>query len=150
MLDAVERHFAGSTIVVFAAAVADYRPAEPASSKIKRSGESLTIKLVANPDILATAARGKGHRLIVGFAAETDRVAENARKKLREKNADLIVANDVTAEGAGFDVDTNVVTLFSRDGRDLPLPKLTKREVAHRILDEVIRLSAGVKQQSAD
>jgi phosphopantothenoylcysteine decarboxylase / phosphopantothenate---cysteine ligase len=150
MLDAVERHFAGSTIAVFAAAVADYRPAEPASSKIKRSGESLTIKLVANPDILATAARSKGHRLIVGFAAETDRVAENARKKLREKNADLIVANDVTAEGAGFDVDTNVVTLFSRDGRDLPLPKLTKREVAHRILDEVIRLSASVKQQSAD
>jgi len=86
----------------------------------------------------------------VGFAAETDRVAENARKKLKDKNADLIVANDVTAEGAGFDVDTNVVTLLSRDGRDLPLPRLSKREVAHRILDEVVRLSATVKHQSAD
>jgi phosphopantothenoylcysteine decarboxylase/phosphopantothenate--cysteine ligase len=91
----------------------------------------------------------KGDRLIVGFAAETDRVAENARKKLKDKHADLIVANDVTAEGAGFDVDTNVVTIFSRDGRDLPLPKLSKTEVAHRILDEVVRLSASVKHQSA-
>jgi phosphopantothenoylcysteine decarboxylase/phosphopantothenate--cysteine ligase len=76
----------------------------------------------------------------VGFAAETDHVAENARKKLSAKNADLIVANDVTAEGAGFDHDTNVVTLFSRDGRDLALPKLSKSEVAQRILDEVVRL----------
>jgi len=77
-------------------------------------------------------------------------VAENARKKLSEKNADLMVANDITAEGAGFDVDTNIVTLFARDGRDLPLPKMTKREVAHRILDEVLRLTASVKHQSAD
>jgi phosphopantothenoylcysteine decarboxylase/phosphopantothenate--cysteine ligase len=77
---------------------------------------------------------------VVGFAAETDHVAENARKKLSSKNADLIVANDVTAEGAGFDHDTNVVTLFSRDGRDLALPKMTKSEVAERILDEIVRL----------
>jgi phosphopantothenoylcysteine decarboxylase/phosphopantothenate--cysteine ligase len=76
----------------------------------------------------------------VGFAAETDHVAENARKKLSAKNADLIVANDVTAEGAGFDRDTNIVTLFSRDGRDLALPKMSKSEVAQRILDEVVRL----------
>jgi phosphopantothenoylcysteine decarboxylase/phosphopantothenate--cysteine ligase len=76
----------------------------------------------------------------VGFAAETDHVAENARKKLASKNADLIVANDITAEGAGFDRDTNVVTLFSRDGRDLALPKMPKSEVAQRILDEVLRL----------
>jgi phosphopantothenoylcysteine decarboxylase / phosphopantothenate---cysteine ligase len=150
MLAAVETHFAEASIAIFAAAVADYRPAESASGKIKRTGEALSLQLIPNTDILATVARKKGPRLIVGFAAETDRVAENARKKLRDKNADLIVANDVTAEGAGFDVDTNVVTLFSRDGRDLPLPKLTKREVAHRILDEVVRLSASVKHQSAD
>jgi len=150
MLAAVETHFAEASIAIFAAAVADYRPAESASGKIKRTGEALSLQLIPNADILATVARKKGPRLIVGFAAETDRVAENARKKLRDKNADLIVANDVTAEGAGFDVDTNVVTLFSRDGRDLPLPKLTKREVAHRILDEVVRLSASVKHQSAD
>jgi len=107
---------------------------------MKRSKELLTIRLEPTPDILAEAARAKGDRLIVGFAAETDHVAENARKKLTAKNADLIVANDVTAEGAGFDLDTNVVTLFSRDGRDLALPKLSKSEVAQRILDEVVRL----------
>jgi phosphopantothenoylcysteine decarboxylase / phosphopantothenate---cysteine ligase len=151
MLAAVEQNFAEATIAIFAAAVADYRPADPASSKIKRSPEQgITLQLVPNTDILAAMARKKDHRLVVGFAAETASVAENARKKLKDKNADLIVANDVTAEGAGFDVDTNVVTLFARDGRDLPLPKLTKREVAHRILDEVVRLSVTVKHQSAD
>jgi phosphopantothenoylcysteine decarboxylase / phosphopantothenate---cysteine ligase len=150
MLAAVEQYFAEATIAIFAAAVADYRPANAASSKIKRSGDAISLQLVPNTDILATLARKKDSRVMVGFAAETERVAENARKKLKDKNADLIVANDVTGEGAGFDVDTNVVTLFSRDGRDLPLPKLTKREVAHRILDEVVRLSASVKHQSAD
>ena len=150
MLAAVEQYFAEATIAIFAAAVADYRPADAASSKIKRSGDAISLQLVPNTDILATLARKKDSRVMVGFAAETERVAENARKKLKDKNADLIVANDVTSAGAGFDVDTNVVTLFSRDGRDLPLPKLTKREVAHRILDEVVRLSASVNHQSAD
>jgi len=151
MLSAVEQHFIEATIAIFAAAVADYRPADPAASKIKRSPErDITLQLVPNTDILATVARKKGDRLIVGFAAETERVEENARQKLKEKNADLIVANDVTANGAGFDVDTNVVTIFARDSRDLPLPKLSKREVAHRILDEVVRLCKSVKQQSAD
>ena len=152
MLAATEQHFAQATLAVFSAAVADYRPAEPTAEKMKRFGspEGISLRLVPNTDIMATLARKKGNRLVVGFAAETERVAENARKKLAEKNADLIVANDVTAEGAGFDVDTNVVTLLSRDGRDLPLPKLTKCEVAHRILDEVLRLSASVKHQSAD
>jgi phosphopantothenoylcysteine decarboxylase / phosphopantothenate---cysteine ligase len=150
MLHSVEEKFSDATIAIFAAAVADYRPAEAASRKIKKTAGDITLRLEPNPDILATIARKKGHRLIVGFAAETDKVAENARKKLTDKNADLIVANDVTAEGAGFDIDTNVVTLFARDGRDLALPKLTKREVAHRILDEVARLTASVKHQSAD
>src|SRR6266436_4162284 len=129
-----------STIAIFAAAVADYRPAETQTEKIKRNKHPLTLRLEPNPDILAEAAHTKGDRVIVGFAAETDHVAENARKKLAAKNADLIVANDVTAEGAGFDHDTNIVTLFSRDGRDLALPKLSKSEVAQRILDEVVRL----------
>jgi len=149
-LQAVEAHFAETTTAIFAAAVADYRPADVASHKIKKTGGEITLRLEPNADILANAARKKGNRLVVGFAAETEHVAENARKKLREKDADLIVANDVTAEGAGFDLDTNVVTLFARDGRDLALPKLTKREVAHRILDEVVRLAATVKHQSAD
>lgn len=150
MLRSVEENFTAATIAIFAAAVADYRPAEVASQKIKKTAGDITLRLEPNPDILAASARKKGHRLIVGFAAETDKVAENARKKLADKNADLIVANDVTAEGAGFDVDTNIVTLFARDGRDLALPKLTKREVAQRILDEVARLTASVKQQIAD
>jgi phosphopantothenoylcysteine decarboxylase/phosphopantothenate--cysteine ligase len=150
MLTAVQGHFAEATTAIFAAAVADYRPAEASANKIKKTGGELMLRLEPNPDILAMAARKKGNRMIVGFAAETDNLAENARRKLKDKDADLIVANDVTAAGAGFDVDTNVVTLFARDGRDLALPKLTKREVAHRILDEVVRLSASVKHQSAD
>jgi phosphopantothenoylcysteine decarboxylase/phosphopantothenate--cysteine ligase len=150
MLQAVEQHFSEATMGIFAAAVADYRPVQSLSQKLKKTGGEIVLHLEQNPDILATAARKKGNRQVVGFAAETENVAENARKKLKDKNADLIVANDVTAEGAGFDVDTNVVTLFARDGRDLPLPKLTKREVAQRILDEVVRLSASVKHQSAD
>ncbi len=150
MLHSVEENFSAATIAIFAAAVADYRPADAASQKIKKTAGDITLRLEPNPDILAIIARKRGHRLIVGFAAETDKVAENACKKLTDKNADLIVANDVTAEGAGFDVDTNIVTLFARDGRDLALPKLTKREVAHRILDEVVRLTASVKHLSAD
>lgn len=143
MRRAVQERFPQSSIAIFAAAVADYRPAEPHTQKLKRGKEELTLRLEPNPDILAEAARNKGDRLVVGFAAETDHVAENARKKLATKNADLIVANDVTAEGAGFDMDTNIVTLFARDGRDLPLPKLSKREVAERILDEVVRLRSA-------
>jgi phosphopantothenoylcysteine decarboxylase/phosphopantothenate--cysteine ligase len=137
---AVLEKVAGCSIAIFAAAVADYRPAEPSVQKIKRNNESTTIALEPTPDILASVARNKGTRFIVGFAAETDRVAENTRKKLAAKNADLMVANDVTVEGAGFDHDTNVVTLFARDGRDLSLPRMSKSEVAQRILDEVVRL----------
>jgi phosphopantothenoylcysteine decarboxylase/phosphopantothenate--cysteine ligase len=87
--------------------------------------------------------------VVVGFAAETNHVAENARKKLTQKNADMIVANDVSAEGAGFDVDTNIVTIFSHDGRDLALPRLTKAEVAQRILDEVLRLRGVLRSKPA-
>jgi phosphopantothenoylcysteine decarboxylase/phosphopantothenate--cysteine ligase len=137
-----------STIAIFAAAVADYRPAETQTEKMKRNREPLTIRLEPTPDILAEAAQTKGDRLIVGFAAETEHVAENARKKLAAKNADLIVANDVTAEGAGFDHDTNIVTLFSRDGRDLALPKLSKSAVAQRILDEVLRLRDVLRRKT--
>jgi phosphopantothenoylcysteine decarboxylase/phosphopantothenate--cysteine ligase len=149
MLKAVEARFATATIGVFAAAVADYRPAEPATAKIKRTKEALTIRLEPNPDILATVAREKGDRVVVGFAAETDNVGENARKKLEKKNADLIVANDVTAGGAGFDVDTNIVTIFSRDGRDLALPRMSKAEVAQRILDEVLRVRGVLRSKPA-
>ena len=131
---------ANCSIAIFAAAVSDYRPTEPNGQKIKRSSDSFTLSLEPTPDILASVAGNKGERFIVGFAAETEQVAENARKKLASKNADLIVANDVSAEGAGFDLDTNIVTLFARDGRDLAFPRMSKSEVAERILDEVVRL----------
>jgi len=148
MHESVTRYFAASTMAILAAAVADYRPSEQAAEKIKKSSVSLSISLEPTIDILADVAKAKGERLIVGFAAETENVAANARKKLVSKNADLIVANDVTAEGAGFDHETNIVTLFSRDGRDLPLPKLTKAEVAQRILDETIRLRGALLGKS--
>jgi len=140
MHGAVREKITDCSIAFFAAAVSDYRPAEPNGQKIKRNKELMTLSLEPTPDILASVTRTKGDRFIVGFAAETEHVAENARKKLAAKNADLIVANDVTAEGAGFDHDTNIVTLFARDGRDLPLPRMSKYEVAQRILDEVVRL----------
>ncbi len=139
---AVVERFAQASVAILTAAVADYRPVERRGEKIKKGVAPLAISLEPTTDILAEVARNKGEKIVVGFAAETDHVAEHARKKLASKNADLIVANDVTAEGAGFDRDTNVVTLFSRDGRDLALPKMPKSEVAQRIMDEVIRLRA--------
>jgi phosphopantothenoylcysteine decarboxylase / phosphopantothenate---cysteine ligase len=140
MYRAVVDKFSGCSVAILAAAVADYRPVTKFDQKIKRDKEPLTLSLEPTTDILAAVAKNKGDRLVVGFAAETERVAENARKKLVAKNADLMVANDVSAEGAGFDHDTNIVTLFARDGRDLPLPRMSKSEVAQRILDEVQRL----------
>jgi phosphopantothenoylcysteine decarboxylase/phosphopantothenate--cysteine ligase len=151
MQRSVQEKFPESSIAIFAAAVADYRPVQTSDQKIKRDKQLLTLSLEATPDILASVAKNKGDRLVVGFAAETERVAENARKKLNAKNADMIVANDVTREGAGFDHDTNIVTLFARDGRDLPLPRMSKAEVAQRILDEVVRLRSvlDLPQRSA-
>jgi phosphopantothenoylcysteine decarboxylase / phosphopantothenate---cysteine ligase len=140
MRRAVHDRGTDASIIIMTAAVADYRPTAAQASKIKRSGEHLTLELEPTPDILAEFAREKGNRILVGFAAETDRLAENARAKLARKGADMIVANDVTQEGAGFDTDTNIVTLFLRDGREIALPKLAKREVARRILDAVLEL----------
>jgi phosphopantothenoylcysteine decarboxylase/phosphopantothenate--cysteine ligase len=133
-------HAREATVVVKAAAVADYRPVAPSLKKVKRTGGRLTLELEATPDILADLAREKGNRILVGFAAETENVAENARAKLAAKGADIVVANDVTAEGAGFDSETNIVSIFSRDGRQLDLPRMTKLDVANRVLDEVLRL----------
>ena len=140
MRRAVHERATEANIVVMAAAVADYRAAATFATKIKRGSEHLMLELEPTPDILAEVSRDKGNRLVIGFAAETDRLAENARAKLARKAADMIVANDVTQEGAGFDIDTNIVTLFLRDGREIALPKLSKLEVAQRILDAAIDL----------
>jgi phosphopantothenoylcysteine decarboxylase / phosphopantothenate---cysteine ligase len=137
---AVNERALDATVIVMAAAVADYRPAAAMTQKIKRADKSLTLELEATPDILAELGRRKGHQILVGFAAETDRMSENARAKLNNKGADMIVANDVTQEGAGFEADTNIVTLFLRDDREIPLPKMSKFEVANRILDQVLLL----------
>ena len=122
-----------------AAAVADYRPAIPQDLKIKRGTGRLTLTQ-PNPDLLALLGCDKGSRVLVGFAAETDHLAENAKQKLASKGADLIVGNDVSKAGAGFDVDTNVATLFFRDGRENALPQMTKHEVADRNLDSALEL----------
>lgn len=134
---AVHEHFPHATALIMAAAVADYRAVAPQTKKIKRAGDRITLELEATRDILADVARGKGDRVIIGFAAETDKVAEHARAKLQSKQVDLIVANDVTAEGAGFDHDTNVITLYRRDGSEKAYPRVQKLDAAHRVLDEL-------------
>ena len=138
-----------ANVVIMAAAVADYRPVAQQTSKIKRGEGRLVLELEATADILADVSSRKGERIIVGFAAETDHVAEHARRKLTAKAADLIVANDVTAEGAGFDHDTNVVTLYWRDGGEHSLPRMSKLDVAHRIIDRVLELRRAPRQAAA-
>ena len=140
MRQAVLQRLPQASGVLMAAAVADYRPARRAPQKIKRGAASLTLELEPTPDILAEVTAEKRERIVVGFAAETTALEESARGKLARKNADLIVANDVTREGAGFDVETNIATLFRRDGSAVELPQMSKRELASRILDEVAAL----------
>jgi phosphopantothenoylcysteine decarboxylase/phosphopantothenate--cysteine ligase len=146
MHDAVRSRLVESNVIVMAAAVADYKPATQHDKKIKRSESTFTLELEPNPDILAELGRTRtGKQVLIGFAAETDAVAENARGKLERKHADMIVANDVTKEGAGFDTDTNIVTLYSRDGQEIALPKLSKFEVANRIFDRVLDIQKQSK-----
>jgi phosphopantothenoylcysteine decarboxylase/phosphopantothenate--cysteine ligase len=139
MAEAVRRHSGVATVILMAAAVADFRPAEIAPQKIKRQDGVPQIQLEPTPDILAeVASRRRAEQILVGFAADTERVSESAEAKLRSKRLDLIVANDVTQPGAGFDVDTNIVTLIFPDGRKLALEKMSKLDVAQRVLDEVV------------
>jgi phosphopantothenoylcysteine decarboxylase / phosphopantothenate---cysteine ligase len=145
MQRAVRERASGANVVIMAAAVSDYRPAARQDQKLKRGEVSFTLELEPTPDILAELGREKRGQILVGFAAETHSVAENARGKLARKGADMIVANDLTQEGAGFDTDTNIVTLYLRDGREIPLPKMTKLEVAKQILDRVFELQKHSK-----
>jgi phosphopantothenoylcysteine decarboxylase/phosphopantothenate--cysteine ligase len=136
MAKALTTNFRWSTIVVMAAAVADFRAETTSSKKIKKqTGAWTTLALAPTEDILSTLSRQRTRQILVGFAAETDAVLAHARKKLKEKNLDLIVANDVTARGAGFGSDDNAATLITRDGGDITLPLMSKRELADRILD---------------
>jgi phosphopantothenoylcysteine decarboxylase/phosphopantothenate--cysteine ligase len=136
-----------STMVIKAAAVADYRPARRAALKIKKSAGSHTLELEKNPDILGELGEIKGKRLLVGFAAETDDLVGNAGKKLAEKNLDMVVANDISLEGAGFNVDTNIVKLLFRDGTVEDLPLMGKQALADIILDRVMGLKTGTEER---
>jgi phosphopantothenoylcysteine decarboxylase/phosphopantothenate--cysteine ligase len=140
-----------ATIFISAAAIADYRPIVPAATKIKKDAQTLTLTLERTPDILAEVAQsGRDGLLIIGFAAETEDVLGRAREKLERKHLDLIVANDITYDGAGFDVSTNIVTLIARDQpQPVQLPLMSKREVADRILDEALRLRSSSHANSS-
>ncbi|MDE2485120.1 MAG: bifunctional phosphopantothenoylcysteine decarboxylase/phosphopantothenate--cysteine ligase CoaBC [candidate division NC10 bacterium] len=131
---------AEATVVIKAAAVSDYRPAHPAESKLTKRDAPLTLELVPNPDILHEIGAQKGTRIIVGFAAETSDVVRRAEQKLKKKNLDLIVANDVSQAEGGFESETNQVVLLDPEGGVDALPLLPKREVARRILDRVVSL----------
>jgi phosphopantothenoylcysteine decarboxylase/phosphopantothenate--cysteine ligase len=141
MHNAVMANLIDATIVVMAAAVADYRPVFIADQKIKKNNGNLLLELERTTDILAAAGHLKDSRVLIGFAAETQNVEANARKKLQEKNADMIVANDVSAKDAGFDVETNRVTFISKDWKK-ELPLLSKLEVADEILDAAIAIKS--------
>jgi phosphopantothenoylcysteine decarboxylase/phosphopantothenate--cysteine ligase len=149
MSEAVGRESANATVFIGAAAIADYRPAQRAGQKIKKSNESMTLTLERTPDVLSqvAASRAKGMRaegmLVIGFAAETENLLANAREKLRTKKLDAIVANDVTRAGSGFDTATNAITIIARDQIDaVELPSMSKSEAADRILDVIVRLRA--------
>ena len=144
MREAVLTNLKNASILLMAAAVSDYRPRQAAAGKIKKSQAEMVLALERNPDILAEAGRQKDHRILVGFAAETENLLRNARSKLKEKNLDLIVANDVTLPGAGFEVDTNIVKFLDRSRKVEELPLMTKEELADRILDRVAQLKKSV------
>jgi phosphopantothenoylcysteine decarboxylase/phosphopantothenate--cysteine ligase len=138
MRNAVLQFLPQSSIVIKTAAVADYRPKSTAGNKIKRKGP-MTLELEATPDILKELSSKKTSQIIVGFAAETENVLENARQKLLAKNLDAIVVNDVSREGIGFDSDRNAVTIITRDDV-VEVPETTKWEVAQRVLDQIVKL----------
>jgi phosphopantothenoylcysteine decarboxylase/phosphopantothenate--cysteine ligase len=140
MRDAVVERLADCHVLIMAAAVADFRPKELRANKIKKSDGTPVIELEPTADILAEAAPTKGRRVHVGFAAETTDVIQNARVKLELKHLDLVAANDLTEEGAGFGAETNRVTLLWRDGRVEALPMMSKRALAEHIVGAVVDL----------
>lgn len=138
----VMKEISNASIFIAAAAVADYRPLDRASDKIKKLDDHLVLTLERTPDILGEVAAARHDKLLaIGFAAETNNVVQHAREKLRNKNLDLVVANDVTRQDAGFDAPTNVIAIIKRDSDEvLQLPIMSKHEAAHRILDEIVQL----------
>jgi phosphopantothenoylcysteine decarboxylase/phosphopantothenate--cysteine ligase len=132
---ATESSFENADALIMTAAVLDFRPDQISKVKLKKVPEGLDLHLVPNEDFLVELGKHKGSRKVIGFAMETDNASENARGKLQRKHLDLIALNELNVEGAGFGVDTNVVTLFSADGQETALPLMSKHAVADRILD---------------
>ncbi len=139
MYQAVTTRAKEQDIIIKAAAVADYRPATVAEEKIKKTENAASIKLERTRDILAALGEDKGKTCLCGFSMETENMLENSRKKLKKKNLDMIVANNLKVEGAGFGTDTNVITILTEE-KELELPQVSKEEAANRILDELIEL----------
>ncbi|HNQ64852.1 MAG TPA: bifunctional phosphopantothenoylcysteine decarboxylase/phosphopantothenate--cysteine ligase CoaBC [Smithella sp.] len=140
MHKAVLQHYKSARVIIKAAAVADYRPKIVANEKIKKEGKTLFIELERNPDIIAEIGKKKGNRILVGFAMETQNLLTNARGKLVKKNMDMIVANNLRQEGAGFRTDTNIITVIDRAGKTESLEKMTKIDAAGAILNRIKKL----------
>jgi phosphopantothenoylcysteine decarboxylase/phosphopantothenate--cysteine ligase len=141
MAQAVAQESAHASVFIGAAAIADYRPAQKAAQKIKKSEESITLTLERTPDVLSQVAASRTNgMLVIGFAAETENVVENAREKLRNKKLDAIVANDVTRADSGFDAATNAITIITKENDPIELPVMSKSEAADRILDVIVSL----------
>lgn len=142
MFEAINHHFADTNILIMSAAVSDYGVAEPADRKMKKDkneGDELTINLKQNPDILKTMGQKKDKQFVVGFAAETNDVEEYAKKKLAEKNLNMIVANDVSREDTGFDVDDNQVIIFTEEHRRFDIAKTSKENIAKLLVDLIVK-----------
>ncbi|XBN98600.1 bifunctional phosphopantothenoylcysteine decarboxylase/phosphopantothenate--cysteine ligase CoaBC [Priestia megaterium] len=146
MLEAVMQRYHEADVVIKSAAVADYRPKHVFDQKMKKQPGEAVLELERTTDILRTLGERKERQLLVGFAAETEQVDEYAQKKLASKNLDMIVANNVTTEGAGFGTDTNIVTLYKRSGESKELPILSKHDVATEVLKEVKEMLEGLKK----
>ena len=146
MLEAVMQRYHEADVVIKSAAVADYRPKHVFDQKMKKQPGEAVLELERTTDILRTLGERKEHQLLVGFAAETEQVDEYAQKKLASKNLDMIVANNVTTEGAGFGTDTNIVTLYKRSGESKELPILSKHDVATEVLKEVKEMLEGLRK----
>ena len=145
MSDEVIKRFERADIIIKAAAVADYRPKNYSENKIKKSSNNLFIEMEKNPDILKKVAERKGRKIIVGFSMETEKLEENALSKLKDKKLDMIVANDILTEGAGFAKDTNVVKIINKFGIIKDFPIMTKEKVADVIFDEILVLEKMVE-----
>lgn len=140
MSHAVMKHIGSADIVIMAAAVSDFKPVLSSDRKIKKQEAPSVFELERTEDILNTISKVPGKRLLIGFAAETDDHVDNAIKKLKDKNLDMIVVNDLLKQGAGFAADTNIVTIIDKSGKQTELPLMTKTEIASRIIDKIVEL----------